>query len=174
MSGRRLLVNPTVTLELKQDFGIRQSNEHDDLEPTDDLERNDMEGTYEILEEDRLVILRYFNFLPFQDKNHNLPNNYRFFIVPFQNGEESSTRIELDLDQVAISKNGGICILQVPESIRELDKLSLEIRTSKNGGKEQTFLLEPKYDLILKDNQRFLTLYSGKKEELQAQNIRKQ
>ena len=60
ISGRRLLVDPTVTSELKHDFGIRQDSGHDDFEP--DSVHNDLEGSYEIMEEEKLAILRCLNF----------------------------------------------------------------------------------------------------------------
>ena len=49
ISGRRLLVDPTISPDLKHDFGIKQNQFEDDLEPTDSVLRNDMEGSYEIL-----------------------------------------------------------------------------------------------------------------------------
>jgi hypothetical protein len=163
--GRRLLINPTIPLELKRDFRI---DEHD-LEPVDNIVRNDLEGSYEIIEEKGLAILRYLNFVPFLDYNHNPPKDYKFSIALIQNGKQIKTSpsnqiaIELD-DEESISRDGGICVFPIPENIRELDKLSIEVKVQKNGsGNQHSFLVEPKYDFILNDNQKFIISESGEK-----------
>ena len=176
INGRRLLVDPRILPEVKQDFGIKRDEKQDDLEPTESVLRNDLEGSYEIIEEKRLVVLRYFNFLPFLDTNHSLPKGYRFSIASLESGKqiEMSSPIMIDLDEDSIPRDGGICIFHIPASIREIDKFSLVVNITKNGSKQHRFLKEPKYDLILNDNQRFLILGSGKKEELHVRVYQKQ
>jgi hypothetical protein len=170
INGRRLLIDPTIAPELKRDFGIKQNQNEDDLEPTDSVLRNDMEGSYEIIKDERLAILRYINFIPFQDTTHKLPDNYIFSVALLQNGREIelSSPIIIDLDKSGISIDGGVCIFHIPEIIGELDKLTLAVNVTKNGGQQYRFLKEPIFDLILENNQRFLMLYSGKKEELRV------
>jgi hypothetical protein len=56
--GRRLLVDPCITEELKEQSFQKESNE---------VLRNELEGTYEILIEKKLAILRYLNFIPYLD-----------------------------------------------------------------------------------------------------------
>lgn len=168
--GRRLLINPTIPPELKRDFRI---DEHD-LEPVGGIVRNDLEGSYEVIEEKRIAILRYLNFVPFLDSNHNPPKDYQFSIALVQSGKQIETSlslspqtiIELD-DEDSISRNGGISVFRIPENIRELDKLNIEVRVKKTGSSNQhSFLVEPKYDLILDDNQKFVISESGERKEV--------
>ena len=163
--GRRLLINPSIPAELRQDFRIGEQ----DLEPVDNIVRNDLEGSYEIIENKRLAILRYLNSVPFQDYNHSPPKDYKFSIALVQDGKRvetsSSDQITIELDnEGSISRNSGICVFSIPESVRELDKLSIEIKVQKNGSRnQQSFLVEPKYDFILNDNQKFIISESGEK-----------
>jgi hypothetical protein len=163
--GRRLLINPSIPAELKQDFRIDEQ----DLEPVDNIERNDLECSYEIIEEKRLAILRYLNSVPFQDYNHSPPKDYNFSIALVQDGKKvetsSSDQITIELDnEDSISRNGGIHVFSIPENVRELDKLSIEVKVQKNGsGNQHSFLVEPKYDFILNDNQKFIISESGEK-----------
>jgi hypothetical protein len=175
ISGRRLLVDPTISPDLKRDFGIKQNQFEDDLEPTDNVLRNDMEGSYEILREDKLVILRYINFIPFQDIKRKLPDNYIFTVTFLIDGKktELASPIIIDPGKDGMSRNGGICIFKLPKYIEEPDKLSLEVNATKKGGVQYKFLQEPPYDIMLENNQRFLTLHSGKKEELRVRVYKK-
>jgi hypothetical protein len=163
--GRRLLINPSIPLELKQDFRI----EEQDLEPVDNIVRNDLEGSYEIIAEKGLAILRYLNFVPFRDYNHNPPKDYKFSIALVRDVKQIETSpsnqiaIELDNEDL-ISRDGGICVFPIPKDERELDKLSIGVKVQKNGsGYQHSFLVEPKYDFILKDNQKFIISESGEK-----------
>jgi hypothetical protein len=166
ISSRRLLINPSIPNELRQDFRIGEQ----DLEPVDTIVRNDLEGSYEIIENKRLAILRYLNSVPFQDYNHSPPKDYKFSISLVQDGKKRvetspSDQITIELDnEDSISRNGGICVFSIPENVRELDKLSIEVKVQKNRSENQhSFLVEPKYDFILNDNQKFIILESGEK-----------
>jgi hypothetical protein len=166
ISSRRLLINPSIPNELRQDFRIDEQ----DLEPVDTIVRSDLEGSYEIIENKRLAILRYLNSVPFQDYNHSPPKDYKFSISLVQDGKKRvetspSDQITIELDnEESISRNGGICVFSIPENIRELDKLSIEIKVQKNRSENQhSFLVEPKYDFILDNNQKFIVLESGEK-----------
>lgn len=175
INGRRLLVDPRISTEVKRDFGIKQNENKDDLEPTDSVLRNDFEGSYEIIEEKRLVVLRYFNFIPFLDTTHSLPKGYRFSVALFENKKEIelSSPVMIDLDEDSMSRDGGICIFPIPASIREIDKFNLVVNITKNGSTQYRFMKEPEYDLMLNDNQRFLILGSGKKEALRVRVYQK-
>jgi hypothetical protein len=164
--GRRLLVDPSITEELKEDFKIdpywAESNQ---------VGRYDLEGTYEILTEKRLVVLRYLNFIPYMDSNNTTPPGYRFFVKLLNNGTEieSLLPLEIKVDRDSISHSGGICIVQFPDSIEDLSMLSMSVITKKNNEKTQTFMIEPEYDLLIDSDKKYLILESGKKEKLKIQ-----
>src|SRR6187431_1723556 len=57
---RRLLISPNIDSELVNDLQLGNK----DVE-SKNVFRNDLEGTYEIVEENRLVLIRYLNFIKF-------------------------------------------------------------------------------------------------------------
>jgi hypothetical protein len=164
--GRRLLVDPSITEELKGDFKMDRYGE----EPNQ-VGRYDLEGTYEILTEKRLVVLRYLNFIPYMDSNNTTPPGYTFFVKLLNNGTEieSSLPSEIRVDRESISQSGGTYIVQFPDSIEDLSMLSMSVITKKNNEKTQTFMIEPEYDLLIDNNKKYVILESGKKEELKIQ-----
>ena len=81
IQGRRLLLDPLISTEIKTGFNIKDSS----FGPTDDIGRNDLEGTYEILEYKKLVVLRYLNFIPFINNAHIPYADYTFSIILFKN-----------------------------------------------------------------------------------------
>jgi hypothetical protein len=166
VDGRRLLINPSIPPELKRDFNIKET----DLEPVNDIERKDLEGSYEIIEEERLAVLRYLNLVPFVDSKHNPPKGYRFSIAILYDGKQidaspSSPQVNIILNnEDSISRDGGICVFQLPDNIRELDKFRIEVRVTRAENRIQhTFLKEPRYDLIFNDDQKFVILESAEK-----------
>jgi hypothetical protein len=90
INSRRLLINPSIPTELRQDFRIDEQ----DLEPVDNIVHNDLEGSYEIIENKRLAILKYLNSVPFQDYNHSPPRDYKFLISLAQDGKK---RVEISI-----------------------------------------------------------------------------
>ena len=168
--GRRLLVDPSITEELKEDFKIDPYREE-----SNQVGRYDLEGTYEILTEKRLVVLRYLNFIPYMDSNNTTPSGYSFFVKLLNNGNEieSFLPLEIKVDRDSISQSGGIIIVQFPGSIEDLSVLSMSVITKKNNEKTQSFMIEPEYDLLIDNNKKYLILESGKKEELKIQVYQK-
>ncbi|HKG30087.1 MAG TPA: hypothetical protein VKA91_02350 [Nitrososphaeraceae archaeon] len=164
--GRRLLVDPSIAEELKEDFKIDpyriESNQ---------VGRYDLEGTYEILTEKRLVVLRYLNFIPYMDSNNTTPSGYTFFVKLLNNGTEIESNLpsEIKVDRENISQSGGICIVKFAGSIEDLSMLTMSVITKKNNEKTQSFMIEPEYDLLIDNYKKYLILESGKKEELKIQ-----
>ena len=131
-----------------------------------------MEGSYEIIEENRLAILRYLNLVPFVDYKHNPPKGYQFSIAILYDGGQidassPSPQVNIELkNEENISRDGGICVFQLPDNIRELDKFRIEVRVTKTENKTRhTFLKEPRYDLIFNEDQKFVILESAKKQK---------
>jgi hypothetical protein len=128
--GRRLLIDPSISAELRQDFRIQEG----DLEPVNNVLRNDLEGSYEIIEENKLAVVRYLNAIPFSDRNHSPPEGYRFSIILFENEKQIETSSSppppkiIELGENNISKDGGICIFKIPENIREVDRVSIQLK----------------------------------------------
>ena len=168
--GRRTLIDPCITKELKQDFKLGSYQ----IESNEVL-RNDLEGTYEILIEEKLAVLRFLNFIPYLNIDRSVPSGYKFFVKLFNNGNEieSHLPVEIKVDQKSISDSGGICIVQFPENITDLSALSMSVITKKNNEKIQPFMKEPEYDLLINNDQKYLVLESKKKEELKIKVYQK-
>lgn len=165
--GRRLLVNPYITDELKKDFKIESYQQE-----SKDVGRNDLEGTYEILREKRLAVLRYLNFIPYLDLHNKTPPGYTFFVMLLNNGNEirSYSGSEIKVDKDSVSRSGGICVVHIPDNIiYDLSALSMAVVAKKNSDDILDFMKEPEYDLLINNNQKYLILESAKKEELKIQ-----
>ena len=168
--GRRLLIDPGIKDELKKDFKLesyhRESNE---------VLRNDLEGTYEILIDQKLVILRFLNFISYLDTNNNTPPGYTFFVKLFDNGNEIKSQLprEIKVDRKSVFNSGGIFVVQFPENIADLSALSMSVTIKKHNENTQCFMKEPEYDLIINNNQKYLVLESKKKEELEIKVYQK-
>jgi hypothetical protein len=163
ISKRRVLITPNIDTELIKDLGI----ENHDTE-SEDVFRNDLEGTFEILEKDRIILLQFLNFIPFTDLSYSIPKGYRFFTVLLYDGQkiDGIPSREIYLDSNSISKSGGVQVLPLPVNVKAFDKLKLNIVCTKNDSQEKIFVEEPEFDLRLHNEQRFLVLSSDEKKKL--------
>lgn len=163
ISKRRILITPNIDTELTKDLGIEDHNTE-----SEDVFRNDLEGTFEILEENGLILLRFLNFIPFTNLSYSIPKGYRFFTTPSYDGMEidSVPKSEICLDSNSISESGGIQVLRLPINVKAFDRLRLNVVCTKNDSKERIFMEEPKFDLLLQSEPNFLVLSSGEEKKL--------
>jgi hypothetical protein len=166
LSGRRLLINPEIDSKVKSDLSLENIENE-----SEDVFRYDLELTYEIVAEKRMLILRYLQAIPFIDVNDNIPRDYHFFIVLLYKGKRikigPNLTFEINLDPQNIILSGGTHILHIPSIVKELDKLQLEIEVTRDSKNFYKYMKEPKYDLSFINNQKFLILESNEKRELQ-------
>ena len=96
ISKRRVLITPSIDSQIKNELGLKKFDKE-----SNDVGRNDMEATYEILEKNRLLLFRYLNSIPFIDSEYSIPKDYHFFIVLYYNNNKvnlgSNAEIHLDL-----------------------------------------------------------------------------
>ena len=163
ISKRRVLITPTIDPALKSDLGLRNFEKE-----SNDVGRNDMEGTYEILERNRLIIFRYLNSIPFIDAEYSIPKKYSFFIVLYYNNNKVNLGLnaEIHLDPHSISNSGGVHVIQIPIDIKRIGDLSIEVTCKKIGGIENTYMKEPEFDMVLYNYPNYLVLSSNEKKEL--------
>ena len=166
LSGRRLLINPEIDSKVKSDLSLENIENE-----SEDVFRYDLELTYEIVAEKRMLILRYLQAIPFIDVNDNIPRDYHFFIILLYEGKRikigANLTFEINLDPHNIILSGGTHILHIPSIVKELDKLQLEIEVTRDSKNFYKYMKEPKYDLSFINNQKFLILESNEKRELQ-------
>ena len=163
ISKRRVLITPNIDLELKKDLGLEKFHKE-----SNDVVRNDMEGTYEILEKNRLILFRYLNSIPFIDPEYSIPKGYHFFIVLYYNNTKADLGLnaEIDLDPHSISNSGGVHVIQIPIDVKIVGELSIEVKCKKNRGIEKTYMKEPKFDIVLHNHPNYIVLSSNENTEL--------
>jgi hypothetical protein len=174
LSGRRLLFNPEIESQLIKDFHLKDpDNMSSDIFQYDseDVFRYDLELVYDIIEEKRMIVLKYLHAIPFIDQNDKIPTDYRFFIVLLYKGKRiknhHESELELKLKPKDIFVSGGIHTVKIPLNIQEFDKLKIEIVVTKdNNNNFFTYLKEPQYDLSLINYEKFLILKSNEKREI--------
>ena len=166
LRGRRLLINPEIDSQVMKDLNLENI-----YSESEDVFRYDLELTYEIFAEKKVLILRYLNAVPFIDMNDNIPKDYRFFIVLLYEGKRidigSNLNSEIDLASQNITLSGGTHIIHLPLFVKELNKLILEIEVTRDNKNFYSYMKEPKFDLSFINNQKFLILGSNEKKELQ-------
>ena len=153
ISKRRVLITPNIDSELKKDLGLGNFDKE-----SNDVGRNDMEGTYEILERNRLILFRYLNSIPFIDSEYSIPKDYRFFIVPYYDNNKVNLGLngEIHLDPYSISKSGGVHVIQIPIDVKIAGELSIEVTCKKTRGIEKTYMKEPKFDIVLHNHPNYI------------------
>jgi hypothetical protein len=56
-----------------------------------------MGGSYDILDNERMLVLRYLDFMPFIDKNYHTPIGYTYFLHLF-NGEQEMINTKMNFE----------------------------------------------------------------------------
>jgi hypothetical protein len=160
IQGRRLLIDPQIPAKVRNTLKVDESQ-------SNDIFRNDYEGTYEILEDKRLLILRYMNFIPFSNTNHTPLGDYQYFVVLLNKDETATHSINIKTDYASILESGGVCIFPIPENITDVGDLRLSVMVCENTDL-QPFMREPDHDIMLVNNEKFIVLESGKLVELKC------
>jgi hypothetical protein len=160
IQGRRLLIDPEVPQKVRNTLKVDESE-------SNDIFRSDYEGTYEILEDKKLIILRYMNFIPFSNTTHTLLGDYRYFVVLLNKGKRATEPINIKTDHASILESGGVCIFPIPEDITNVGDLRVSVMVCENNDL-QPFMREPDHDILLVNNEKFLVLESGKLLELKC------
>jgi hypothetical protein len=163
ISKRRVLITSNIDSELQEDLGLGRFDKE-----SNDVGRNDMEGTYEILERNRIIIFRYLNSIPFTDSEYSIPKGYRFFIDLYygNNKVNLGSNTEIHLDPHSISNSGGVHVIQIPIDIKSIAELGIEVKCKKISGIEKTYMKEPEFDMVLYNHPNYLVLSSNEKTEL--------
>src|SRR5580765_1245707 len=163
ISKRRLLIAANIDTELVNDLGLQ---DHDT--ESEDVFRYDLEGTLEIREANREILLRFLNFIPFTDLGYIIPKGYRFFTNLLYDGKriDDIPDREIYLDANSICNSGGVQVLPVPVKVKALDKLKIIVVCTKNQSEEKIFMEEPEFDLVLQNEPNFLVLSSYEKRDL--------
>jgi hypothetical protein len=101
--------------------------------------------------------------LPFIDRNYHTPIGYKYFPHLFNGKEEVKTKMNYEFNGYhnEMLQSGGVQVFVIPEEIKDLSKLNIEVRVKKNGWKsESSFMVEPEWNLVLDENQKAIKIGS--------------
>lgn len=138
------------------------------------LTRNtDIDGTYDILSSDRMLILRYLDFIPLLDRDHTTPTDkgivqeYVVYFIDKKKGNDFLNVGSFKGDHKEMQRTGGLFAARLPDEVIErYNELKLVVKVAK-GGQEIPLMLESDWDLVL-ESQRGVTIGSGKNAEILA------
>jgi hypothetical protein len=152
IKSRRLVIDPKISSTIKNDFKITD-RDYDGL-----YEQGvfyDLDGSYDIFENERLFMLRYMDFLPFvklneERREYSLPDEYKY-AVQFVRPDGQPIEVEngkFELDYRKMQTNGGIDVFKLPDGVLTNDEVTLIVQVIKNGN-IQTLMIEPGIDFVL-------------------------
>jgi hypothetical protein len=161
IKGRRLIAHPDVEDSSEQIARIFLG--------AIPLTRNtDIDGTYDILKANRLLLIRYLDFVPQLDRDYNTPTDkgiVKEYIVFFTNKQKAGYRIEVGRfkgDYAEMKRSGGILVFKIPTDVpvnREDLVVAIYVVPSDNEKKDVPLMRESEWDIVL-ESERGLTLTS--------------
>jgi hypothetical protein len=135
------------------------------------LTRNtDIDGSYDIFKPNRLLAVRYLDFVPFLDRHHNTPTDrdmIKEYICMFVN-RDNMKQIEVGRfkgDYKEMKRTGGVVVFRLPDA--ELSEDQILIVKAVTGTGVYTLMVESDLDITLEsergilEDKRGLTLGSG-------------
>jgi hypothetical protein len=150
IKGRRLNAHPYIKDSSEQ---IAQA-----FLGTTPLTRNtDIDGTYDILKANHLLLMRYLDFIPQLDRDYSTPTDkdiVKEYIVFFTDRQNTGHRIELGRfrgDYAEMKRTGGILVWKIPTEV-PIDKgdLVLEVDAVQHDNEKVVPLMaESEWDIIL-------------------------
>ena len=143
--SRRVVAHPQLDRDLLSEFV-----ESPDTDPGKLVPVLDIDGTYDLLDEERLVALRYLDFIPFLDRCRRTPEIDRY-LVSLQ-ADQGSVRFDLGLfrgDIAEMRQCGGLVHFDGPVGA-DAEGLRLVVEAFMPGGRRPLPLMrESEWDLLL-------------------------
>ena len=141
------------------------------------LTRNtDIDGTYDILKTNRLLVLRYLDFIPQLDRDYSTPTDkgvVKEYIVFFTDRQNTDYRRELGRfkgDYAEMKRTGGTVVFKIPDDVPiNKEDLMVIVYASPNDGnkKDVPLMTESEWDIVL-ESERGITLASEQTAEIIA------
>jgi hypothetical protein len=169
IKGRRLIAHPDLIDSSEQ---IART-----FLGTPPVTRNtDIDGTYDILKANRLLLVRYLDFIPQLDRDYNTPTDkgiVKEYIIFFTDRQNTGSSIELGRfkgDYAEMKRTGGILVFKIPNDVPlNRDELVLMVCVVPSNGKKKDvpIMIESEWDIVL-ESERDLTLGSEQTAEIIA------
>jgi hypothetical protein len=148
LNARPLIVDSDLSTEVYNDFRLPEV----------------IEGSYDILDNERMLALRYLDFVPFIDRNYHTPVGYKYFVHLLDGQKEIDTKninFEFSGYHNEMLQSGGVQVFLIPKEITDLSNLTIKIRVKKNDWKsESSLMVEPKWNLALDENYKAIKIGS--------------
>jgi hypothetical protein len=155
LNARPLIVDSNLSTEVYNDFHLPDI----------------IEGSYDILDIEHMLALRYLDFVPFVDRNYHSPVGYKYFVRLFDGQKEIDTKMNFEFSGYhnEMLQSGGVQIFLIPKEVTDLSNLTVKIRVKKNDWKsESSLMVEPKWDLALDDNHKAIKIGSRRQSPINA------
>ena len=150
LNARPLIVDSDLSTEVYNDFRLPKV----------------IEGSYDILDNEHMLALRYLDFIPFIDTNYHTPVGYKYFVHLFDGQKEIDTKkmnLEFSGYHNEMLQSGGVQIFLIPKEVTDLSNLSIKIRVKKDDWKsESSLMIEPNWNLALDENYKAIKIGSGR------------
>jgi len=125
-------------------------------------------ATYEIQENNSLLILRYMDIIPFIDYNYSTLE-YKYYIHLDhldKNNNSINQTIEIDRTFEEIKLSGGIKVIQIPNKQNiNIGTLRVSIRVRKSKLQSTELLFEPEWEIVL-DEYECIKIYSDETKKI--------
>jgi hypothetical protein len=166
IKARRLVAHP----DIKNDPEIKRIFIGSSTNP---LTRNtDIDGTYDIFKANRVLVLRYLDFVPLLDRCHNTPTDrgmVKEYIVLFgdRNNMKQTEVGRFKGDHKEMQRTGGILVFRFSDELSKNEHV-LTIKVLTNAG-DYTLMVESDLDIALEsgrgvlEDKRGITLGSSQK-----------
>ena len=145
-----------------------------------DLQKYPLQGNYDILRNEKLLVLKYFDFIPFVRYNpdtnvYEPPIDYRYKVY-FQGSDnqrkylEYSGNEDFELNEKFMQHTGGTLIFRIPEEVlSDSNEFLLYVEAKKQGKNPVTFMRQSQLDLVLqRDIDRGIIMESGQSKDILA------
>jgi hypothetical protein len=135
----------------------------------------DIDGTYDLLLEDRMIVLRQLDFVPLLDRDYTTPtsaNVVDHYVVSFEGAGTAREVGRFRGDHAEMMRSGGLLAFPLAEEVTDYEGLVLSVAAAKEGS-TQPVMLESEWDLVL-ETDRGVKLSSGSTAEVVARVYRRQ
>jgi hypothetical protein len=153
IKNRKLLIDNSIfTSERYQDIVNDLKITHEGTYPR---------ATFEVLEEESLLILRYIEIIPSIDYNNNIPNYQCFLIISNKKESVLKEGIILDCSYEEIKRTGGIIIIKLSADQKlDIGNLNFIIKIGKDKNSLLDLLIEPIWNITLNEDE-CIRMYSN-------------
>jgi hypothetical protein len=153
IKNRKLLIDNSIfTSERYQDIVNDLKITHEGTYPR---------ATFEVLEEESLLILRYIEIIPSIDYNNNIPNYQCFLIISNKKESVLKEGIILDCSYEEIKRTGGIIIIKLSADQKlDIGNLNFIIKIGKDKNSLLDLLVEPIWNITLNEDE-CIRMYSN-------------